>query len=129
MDYCPGRVIANDGNNGGGMGIVYVEGNSATDNGKRGNIVRHSTQQKAALLTVKNITTLEPIFAATVVLSNIGLSYDTTQYTNEKGQTYFIPLEVANYNLEIQAPGYLAISTTVLVSGDAIETVLLEQVE
>ncbi len=85
--------------------------------------------ENSLFLTIKNITTLEPIFAATATLSNIGLGYDTTQYTNEKGQTYFIPLEIANYDLEVQAPGYSATSTIVSVSGDVTETVLLEQVE
>jgi len=85
--------------------------------------------ENSLLLTVKNIDTLEPVFAATTTLYNVGLSYDTTQYTNNKGQAYFAPLEVADYDLEIEAPGYLATSTTVVISGDVVETTLLEQIE
>ena len=85
--------------------------------------------ENSLLLTVQNEETAEPIFAATVRLSNANLGYDTTQYTNEKGQTYFIPLEPENYNLEIQAPGYADYTGTIMVSGDVIETVGMEQIE
>ena len=83
--------------------------------------------QNSLLLTVQDNETLEPIFSAEVRLSNA--SYDKTQYTNEKGKTLFIPLEVANYNLEVSAPGYLATSTTIFVSGDVTKTIKLEQME
>jgi prepilin-type N-terminal cleavage/methylation domain-containing protein len=85
--------------------------------------------QNSLLVTVQNIETLELVFSAGVRLFNLSLAYDKTQYTNEKGQTYFIPLEPANYDLEIQASGYNSTSTTVLVSGDVTKTVKLEQIE
>jgi len=85
--------------------------------------------ENSLLVTVKNVTTLDPIFAAEVRLYNIGLGYDISQYTNENGQTYFTPLEVAIYDLDIQAPGFLSNSTTVNISGDKTETVSLEQIE
>lgn len=85
--------------------------------------------QNSLLLTVQNKETLEPIFSAPARLYNLSLGYDKTQSTNEKGQTYFIPLEPATYNLEVQGPGYSAISTTVSVSGDVTKTVKLEQIE
>lgn len=85
--------------------------------------------ENSLLVTAQNIETLEPIFSATVRLYNTDLGYDTTQYTNEKGQTYFIPLAKAAFNLEIQAPGYLADSTQVLVSGDNAKIIKLEQIE
>lgn len=85
--------------------------------------------EDSLLLTVQNIETLEPIFSASVRLYNSGLGYDNTQYANEKGQTYFIPLEVATYDLDIETPSYLATSTTVWVSGDITETLSLKQVE
>lgn len=81
------------------------------------------------LLTIQDIVTLEPIFAAAIRAYNSGAGYDKVQYTNEKGQTYFIPLATAAYNLEISAPGYAATSTSVWVSEDAIKTVKLEQIE
>jgi len=85
--------------------------------------------QNSLLVTIQNIETLEPIFSAIVRLYNTGLGYDKIQYTNEKGQTYFIPLETATYNLEISAQGYSATSTSVFISGDITKTAKLEQIE
>ena len=85
--------------------------------------------ENSLLLTVQNIETLEPIFFATARLYNTGLGYDKTQYTNEKGQTIFIPLSIADYNLELEAPSCLATSTIVSISGDTIKTVRLRRVE
>lgn len=85
--------------------------------------------ENSLLVTVQNIETLEPIFSATVRLFNLNLGYDITQYTNESGQTYFIPLTGATYNLEVQAAGYSGTSTQVLVSGDITEIIKLEQIE
>lgn len=87
------------------------------------------TAENSLLVTVQNIETLEPIFSASTTLSNESLGYEKTQYTDEKGQTYFIPLTAATYNLEVQAAGYSATSTSVSVSGDATKTIKLEQVE
>jgi hypothetical protein len=81
------------------------------------------------LVTVRNEVTLEPVLAAAVRLQNAGLNYDETQYTSSKGQTYFIPLEIATYDLEVSAAGYLNSSTTVAVSGNTTKTVKIEQVE
>ena len=85
--------------------------------------------ENSLLVTVQDITTGEPIFSASVRLSNTGLGYDTTQYTGENGRTYFIPLEPATYNLEIQAPGYAILTTQAFVSGDTTKIVTIEQVE
>ena len=85
--------------------------------------------ENSLLVTIQNIETLEPIFSASVRLYNLTLGQDTTQYTNEKGQTYFIPLVVATYNLEVQAAGYSTTSTSISVSGDTTKTIKLEQIE
>ena len=85
--------------------------------------------ENCLLVTVKDKETLEPIFAASVTLSNVALVYNETQYTNTEGKTYFIPLEQAIYNLEVLAPGYLATSTIVSVVGDTTKTIQLERVE
>lgn len=85
--------------------------------------------ENSLLLTVQNLETLEPVFSATARLYNSSLGYDITQYTNEKGKTFFIPLVVAIYNLEIEAPGYSSTSTTVSVSGDETKVIKLEQIE
>lgn len=85
--------------------------------------------QNSLLLTLEDTDTLEPIFASTVRLYNNGLGYDITQYTNEKGQTYFIPLDIANYNLDIEAPGYLPKSSSAFVSGDVTKIIKLDKEE
>lgn len=85
--------------------------------------------ETSLLVTVQDNLTLEPVFSASVGLYNSGLSYDKTRYTDEKGQTLFIPLDSATYNLEVQAAGYLDFSTTVVVSGDTTKVIGLEQVE
>lgn len=85
--------------------------------------------ENSLLVRVQNNLTLEPIFSASVRLSNAGLGYDITQYTDEKGQTYFIPLQPTTYNLEVQAAGYSNVSTQVEVSGDNTIVVNMTQVE
>lgn len=85
--------------------------------------------ENSLLLTLQDIETLEPIFSATARLYNAGLDYDETQHTDEKGQTIFIPLSAAGYNLEVQAPGYSAILTTASVSGRTTKTVKLQRIE
>ncbi len=85
--------------------------------------------ENSLLVIVQDIATGEPIFSASVRLYNTDLGYDTNQYTDEKGQTYFIPLTAATYNLEVQAQGYSSLSTQVPVSGETTKLVELEQVE
>ena len=83
--------------------------------------------QNSLLVTVQDLDTLEPIFSATVRLYKSG--YDKTQYTNEKGQTYFIPLEVGNYSLDVSSTGYSTITDSVSVPGDLTKTIKLTQIE
>ena len=85
--------------------------------------------ENSLLVTVQNIATGEPVFSASVRLFNTDLGYDTTQYTDEDGKSYFIPLTAATYNLEAQAQGYSSLLTQVSVSGDMTKLVELEQVE
>lgn len=85
--------------------------------------------ENSLLVTVQDMETLKPIFSASVRLYNIDLGYDIIQYTDEVGQTYFIPLEKANYNLEVEGPGYASASTTAWISGDTIKTIQLQQIE
>lgn len=85
--------------------------------------------QNSLLVTIQNSETLEPIFSATVRLYNSGLGYDQTQYTNEKGQIYFIPLQIGDYSLEVQAAGYSPTSTLISVSDDMTKTINLTQIE
>lgn len=85
--------------------------------------------ENSLLVTVQDITTGGPIFSASVRLSNTDLGYDTTQYTDENGKTYFIPLTATAYDLEISAQGYSSLLTQVSVSGDTTKLVELEQIE
>ena len=92
-------------------------------------IILYLEAENSLLLNVQDQETLEPIFNATARLYNIGLGYDVSQNTNEKGQSYFIPLEIATYDLQVSAAGYLSTSTTSGVAGDNTKTIKLERVE
>lgn len=83
--------------------------------------------QNSLLVTVQNSETLAPIFSASARLYKTG--YDKTQYTDEKGQTYFIPLTAATYTLKVQAPGYSSYLGNVSISGDNAKIISLEQIE
>jgi hypothetical protein len=83
--------------------------------------------QNSLLVTVQDSETLEPIFSAQVRLYKSG--YDKTQYANEKGQTYFIPLDVGSYSLEVSAPGYSTKTDSVSISGDVTKLITLTQSE
>jgi hypothetical protein len=85
--------------------------------------------ENSLLVTVQDSATLNPVFSAQVRLYNTTLGYDATQYTDTAGQTYFIPLEAAVYNLEVTASGYTAVSDQVSVSGETSKTIQLQQVE
>jgi len=83
--------------------------------------------QNSLLVTVQDSETLEAIFSAAVRLYKSG--YDKTQYANEKGQTYFIPLNVGSYNLEVSAPGYSTTTDSVSISGDITKTIKITRTE
>ncbi|MFH1509810.1 MAG: hypothetical protein ABID67_01510 [Candidatus Nealsonbacteria bacterium] len=85
--------------------------------------------ENSLLLTIQNISTLEPVFSASSTLSNLGLEYEINQSTDLEGQTYYIPLSQATYNIEVEASGYLSTSTIVYVTGDITKTIKLQQVE
>jgi len=79
--------------------------------------------ENSLLVTVQDIDTGEPIFSAEVGLDS------NTQYTDENGQTYFIPLEAFDYAIEIQAAGYTSYSGIVSVFGDTIKIINLQRIE
>jgi len=70
------------------------------------------------LITVKDSSTLEPIFSASARIFNLDLGYDQTIPTDEQGQAFFAPLEENDYNLEIQANGYQDYSSVITISGE-----------
>jgi len=81
--------------------------------------------ENTLLVNVKDSETSNPIFSANVRIYNLGLGYDKTQQTNEEGETFFIPLEAATYNLEITAEGYQTYTDQIAVSEDASTTAFL----
>ncbi|MBM3250640.1 MAG: carboxypeptidase regulatory-like domain-containing protein [Candidatus Nealsonbacteria bacterium] len=91
-------------------------------------VILYLKAQNSLLVAVQNIETGEPIFSANVRLYNDS-GFDIVQYTDEKGETYFIPLEADTYTIEVQASGYSNYSSAVSVSGDETKIINLEQIE
>ena len=87
------------------------------------------TAENSFLATVKDQETLEPIFFATIKLSNVSLQYDEIQYTNQDGQTLFMPLEEGSYDLEVSADDFSGTTTTIYISGDTSIEIQLERFE
>jgi len=79
--------------------------------------------ENSLLVTVQDSGIGEPIFSSEVVLGS------NTQYTDENGQTYFIPLEVSNYSIQAQASGYSSYSGSVFVEGDTTKIINLQRIE
>ena len=73
-------------------------------------VVLYLSAENSLSITVLDVDTGEPVFNADTRLYNVGLGYDVTQYTSDKGQTYFIPLEINSYELEIQAVDFITLS-------------------
>ncbi len=83
--------------------------------------------QDSSLITVKNDETLEPVFSASVRI--IKGEYDNTLYTDANGQVHFIPLEIGEYSIEVEAAGYESNTDSVYVSGSKTFIIQLNQVE
>ncbi|KKQ67557.1 MAG: hypothetical protein UT22_C0019G0006 [Parcubacteria group bacterium GW2011_GWC2_39_11] len=88
-------------------------------------IILNLAAEDTLLATVKDSTSFDPIFAASVRVYNVYLEYDQLLPTNELGKAFFMPLEEANYNIEVQSPGYSIYTGTVFVSGSSAETIQL----
>lgn len=89
-------------------------------------VILYLEAENSFLITVQDQQTLKPVFGAAVRLNEFSSDH---QYTNEKGQTYFIPLELGAYTLGIQAPGYSDYSSSIFISGDETEIVKLNREE
>ena len=85
--------------------------------------------ENSLLITTRNQETLEPIFSAEVKIFKDSIFYDETQYTNENGQAFFIPLDVELYDISINALGYTSYQDVIAVSGDVNIIIELEQIE
>jgi type II secretory pathway pseudopilin PulG len=81
--------------------------------------------QNSLLVTIQDSSDLEPIFSASTTISASGFSQ--TEYTNEKGQALFIPLDAQTYDISVSAPGYSSTSTSVFVSGQTVKLIKLDQ--
>ena len=85
--------------------------------------------QNSFLLTIQDQDTLRPVTSAAIHLTNIGIGYDTTQYSNGAGQTFFAPLKAGTYSMGIVVPGYESSSSTVVVSGEKSDFISIKQNE
>jgi len=83
--------------------------------------------ENSLLIRVEDQQTIEPVFGAVVRLFKI--DFDKSQFTDQTGETYFLPLESATYSIEAEAPGYDLITDTVLISGYGVKVIQLERVE
>ncbi len=88
-------------------------------------LVLHS--EHSLLITVRDLTTTDPIFFAEcrLYLSE----YDVTQYTDGEGKTYFAPLSSGTYALEVSAFGYESYSLNVSIFGDTTRNISLRRIE
>jgi hypothetical protein len=93
------------------------------------NVSLYLSSENSLLATIQDSETAGPVFGAKVRLYSSGLGYNQTQYTNDKGQTYFIPLEAGTYDIDIEAPAYASTSESVGVSEDVIKIIGLEQTD
>ena len=80
--------------------------------------------ENTLLVTVLDASTEDPIFGASVHLSNP--NYDKILPTDENGKAYFLPLEPASYTLVVGAPNYQTSTTTISVSGKTTKTIYLQ---
>lgn len=81
--------------------------------------------ENSLLLSLLDSETSSSIFSGKIRLYNNGLGYDETQFTNESGQTLFIPLTNETYQIEIQADGYEDYSGVISVAGDKTSIIYL----
>ena len=83
--------------------------------------------QNSLLVLVQDFESLEPVFSAKITLS--AENFQKIEYTNEKGQAVFLPLDSQNYSIFVEAPGYETTSTSVFVSGKTTKVVKILQIE
>lgn len=82
--------------------------------------------QNSLLVKLKDIESGDPVFSASIRIYNAGFGYDATQYTDQKGETVFIPIERNGiYNYEIQVAGYDDSVGNVSVSGGSSKIIYL----
>jgi hypothetical protein len=92
-------------------------------------VILYLEAENRLLVKVQEKETKTPIFSAEVRLFNNLIGYDKIQFTDKEGQTLFIPLESANYNIEITAPNYESFEESIFISGDVEKIYELERIE
>ena len=78
-------------------------------------------------ITVLNEDTSNPVFSAKITLTKNG--FEKVMYTNEKGQTFFSPIDSGNYLLLVEGPGYENFSENISLAGDTIKNIKIKQIE
>lgn len=81
--------------------------------------------ENTLLVTVQDVLTLEPIFGASVNLSNTELGYDEIQPTDDDGKTLFLLAEEATYQLIVEINGYISSTDNPFISGETNKIVNL----
>jgi len=86
--------------------------------------------ENSLLVSIQDASSTEPIFGATIHLSNSSLDYSEIQNANTQGEALFIPLDQAsNYSLNVQANNYYEKSYSIDVWGNVYKNVSLERYE
>lgn len=114
-----------------GLDLISTEPNQPIDLLPNTNksVVLNLKAENTLLITVKDYTTLDPVFAASVRVYNTDLGYDQLKPTDENGKAFFIPLEKNIYNLEIQGQGYQTWNGTITISGDTTKIIKIQKSE
>ena len=84
--------------------------------------------QNSLKITIKDSETEQPIFSAQIRLYNDDV-YDTTQYSDMNGITYFAPLDAGLYTLEVQAESHNSASQEINISGNNTTTIMLSPID
>jgi len=66
-----------------------------------------------------------PVESASVHVSSVPLPIDLTQSTNASGQTFFTPLDIGVFTIEIIAADFIDYSGTINISDDEMQTISL----
>ena len=93
--------------------------------------VQHITLLLAAdnslLVTVTDQASAQPVFGAAVELSNASIEYDQVRPTDAQGHALFIPLQAANYTLQVSRENYQTLNGNVGVAGNDEYAAALQQ--
>jgi len=81
-------------------------------------IILYLEAENSLLITTQDSEASSPIFNSQVRIYNTGIAYDNTSFTDASGRVVFIPLESANYNIEIEVDGYADYIGSTNVNGD-----------